>query len=80
MSAALLLIWCAGTTSICEGTLRSAVVSGRTRVNSMLISLSIMGGAVTFGPIGIFAGPVLLVLLAALIRIFREEHTAREEF
>jgi len=46
----------------------------------MLISLSIMGGAVTFGPIGIFAGPVLLVLLAALIRIFREEHTAREEF
>ena len=79
MSAGLLLVWCASITSICEGTLRSAVVSGRARVNSMLISLSIMGGVVTFGPIGIFAGPVLLVLLAALIRILREEHTARQE-
>jgi predicted PurR-regulated permease PerM len=75
ISAALLLIWCASITLICEGTFRSAVVSGRTRVNSMLISLSILGGVVTFGPIGIFAGPVLLVLLAALIRILREERT-----
>jgi predicted PurR-regulated permease PerM len=41
MSAALLLIWCAGIISICEGTFRSAVVSGRTRVNSILISLSL---------------------------------------
>lgn len=79
ISATLLLIWCASITSISEGTVRSAVVSGRTRVNSMLISLSIMGGVVTFGPIGIFAGPVLLVLLAALVRILREERTAQQE-
>ena len=45
----------------------------------MLISLSIMGGVVTFGPIGIFAGPVLLVVLAALVRILREEHTILQE-
>jgi len=75
MSAALLLVWCVIVASISEGTFRSAVVSGRTRVNSTLISLSIMGGVVTFGPIGIFAGPVLLVLLAALVRVLREEHT-----
>jgi predicted PurR-regulated permease PerM len=79
MTAALLLIWCVIIAWICEGTFRSAVVSGRTRVNSSLISLSIMGGVVTFGPIGIFAGPVLLVVLAALVRILREEHTVRQE-
>ena len=78
-SAVLLLIWCVIVVSICEGSVRSAVVGGRTKVNSMLISLSIMGGVVTFGPIGIFAGPVLLVVLAALVRIFREEHMALEE-
>ena len=78
-SAVLLLIWCVIVVSTCEGSVRSAVVGGRTRVNSMLISLSIMGGVVTFGPIGIFAGPVLLVLLAALIRILREERTTLQE-
>ena len=79
MTAVLLLIWCVIVATVCEGTFRSAVVSGRTRVNSLLISFSIMGGVVTFGPIGIFAGPVLLVLLAALIRILREERTTLQE-
>jgi predicted PurR-regulated permease PerM len=71
--------WCVIIVSGAEGIVRPSVVSGRARVNSMLIMLSIMGAVVAFGPIGIFVGPVVLVLVGTLVRILREEHaTARE--
>jgi len=72
--ALLLLAWCGILVSTVEGNIRSRVVSGRARVNSMLIMLSIMGGVVTFGAVGIFVGPVVLVLVGTLTRILREEH------
>jgi predicted PurR-regulated permease PerM len=50
------------------------VVSGRVKENSFFITLSIMGGLAQFGPIGIFVGPVVIVVIARLIRILREEH------
>jgi len=74
--ATLLLAWCILLVSTAEGFLRSTIVSGHARVNSMLITLSTMGGVVAFGAVGLFAGPVVLVLLATLVRILREEHTS----
>jgi len=73
--ATLLLVWCMVVVSTSEGFLRSTIVSGHARVNSMLITLSTMGGVVAFGAVGLFAGPVVVVLLATLIHILREEHT-----
>ena len=78
-NAILLLAWCAVVVSTAEGMVRSAVVSGRARVNSMLIMLSIMGGVAAFGAVGIFVGPVLLVLVEMLVRILREEHATAQE-
>lgn len=74
-----LLVWCAIVVSIVEGSVRSAVVGGRARVNSMLVMLSIMGGIVVFGGVGIFVGPVVLVLLGTLVRILREEHATAQD-
>jgi predicted PurR-regulated permease PerM len=74
-SAILLLVWCSLVVSTVEGTVRSTIVSGHAKVNSMLVMLSIMGGIVAFGAVGIFAGPVVLVLVGTLVRILREEHT-----
>jgi predicted PurR-regulated permease PerM len=73
-NAILLLAWCAVVVSTVEGVVRSSIVSGRTKVNSMLVMLSIMGGVAAFGAVGIFAGPVVLVLVGTLVRILREEH------
>jgi predicted PurR-regulated permease PerM len=78
-NALLLFVWCAIVVSTAEGMIRSRVVSGRARVNSMLIMLSIMGGLVTFGAVGIFVGPVVLVLVGTLVRILREEHATVHE-
>jgi len=74
--ATLLLVWCILVVATAEGFLRSTIVSGHARVNSMLITLSTMGGVVAFGAVGLFAGPVVLVVLATLVRILREEHTS----
>lgn len=73
-NAILLLVWCAVVVSTTEGVVRSTVVSGRTKVNSMLVMLSVMGGVAAFSAVGIFVGPVVLVLAGTLIRILREEH------
>jgi len=75
-NAIILFLWGWIVISIAEGWVRSRVVGRRMRINSLLISVSTAGGLVTFGPIGIFVGPVILVLAATLIRILREEHAS----
>ena len=61
------LLWCLVVVSTLEGIIRSSVVSGRARINEMLITLSILGGVAAFGAVGIFAGPVIFALAATLV-------------
>ena len=78
-SAVLLAVWGFIVVSTADGIIRCSVISGRVKTNSLLITLSLMGGLAVFGPIGFFVGPVVVVVFASLIRILREEHaTARE--
>jgi len=45
----------------------------------MFVTLSIIGGVAVFGAVGIFAGPIILVLVATLARILREEHASAQD-
>jgi predicted PurR-regulated permease PerM len=74
--AILLFVWGVLVVATADGILRCRVVSGRVKVNPLLITLALMGGVSVFGPIGFFAGPVVVVLLVSLIRILREEHAS----
>lgn len=78
-SAVLLFIWGLIVVSTADGIVRPRVVSGRVKINSLLITLSLMGGLSVFGAIGFFVGPVVVVLLASLLRILREEHASVQE-
>lgn len=78
-SAVLLCIWGVVVVSAADGIVRSRVVSGRVKVNPLLITLSLMGGLSVFGAIGFFVGPVVVVVLASLVRILREEHASVQE-
>ena len=71
-----LCLWGLLVVSTADGFVRSRVISGRVKTNSLLITLSLMGGLAVFGPIGFFVGPVAVVVLASLLRILREEHAA----
>jgi predicted PurR-regulated permease PerM len=72
--AIVLGLWGVIVVSTVDGVVRSRVISGRVKTNSLLITLSLMGGLAVFGPIGFFVGPVSVIVLASLLRILREEH------
>ncbi len=76
-----LFAWGAIVISGADYVVRPRVAGGRERVNAnrLLVLLSFLGGVKAFGVIGIFVGPVVLSLIIALLRIFREERAGRRE-
>lgn len=76
VNATILAIWALIVVSTADGIIRCSVISGRVKANSLLITLSLMGGLAVFGPIGFFVGPVVVVVFASLLRMLREEHAS----
>jgi predicted PurR-regulated permease PerM len=60
----------AGQTAVAE-LLRPKVVGSRLRQPPLLIALSVLGATNAFGAMGILVGPVIVSVLAALVREFR---------
>ena len=74
-----LFLWGAIAISGADYVVRPRVAGGRDNTNKLLVMLSFLGGVKAFGVIGIFVGPVVLSLIIALLRIFREERAGRRE-
>lgn len=53
--------------------LRPRVVGTRLRQSPLLIALSVLGGTIAFGAVGILLGPVIVSVLAALIQELRSQ-------
>jgi predicted PurR-regulated permease PerM len=70
-AAAFLLVWGIGVTTL-DNFLRPYLVAGRADVNTLTVFIGVLGGVSTFGPIGVFLGPVVLALVIALIRFTLE--------
>ena len=49
-----------GIVSSVDNVLRPALLSGRSKMNGLLLFISLIGGVVTFGTVGLIAGPVLM--------------------
>ena len=63
--------WALSTTSF-----RPLVVGSRVELHPLLLLFSLLGGLHVFGFIGIFIGPVVISVIAALISMLREEWAA----
>jgi predicted PurR-regulated permease PerM len=68
-----LLIWGVVVVSSIDNVLRPLVVSNRVELHPMVLLFFILGGVEAFGFLGLFLGPVVASVLAALFRILREE-------
>jgi predicted PurR-regulated permease PerM len=68
-----LLLWGALVISTVDNVLRPWVIGGRTRVPTVLIFFSVLGGVKLFGFIGVVMGPVVLSVALALAEIFRRK-------
>jgi predicted PurR-regulated permease PerM len=68
-----ILIWGVVVISSADNIIRPWVVGGRVELHPMVLLFFILGGVEAFGFIGLFLGPVVASVLAALFAILREE-------
>ena len=68
-----LLLWGLLVISTVDNLLRPLVVSGRVELHPMVLLFFILGGVEAFGFLGLFLGPVVASVLAAVFRMLREE-------
>ncbi|MCC6932983.1 MAG: AI-2E family transporter [Deltaproteobacteria bacterium] len=61
--AAGLFVWCVGIVSTSDNVFRSLFISQATSLPMLLIFLSIIGGVLAFGLLGVILGPVLIAIL-----------------
>lgn len=72
----ILLIWGSLIVSQIDNFLRPVLISGRTKLHTLLLFFSILGGIYVFGFLGIIMGPVVAALFYTMLQIFRDELAA----
>jgi predicted PurR-regulated permease PerM len=70
ISAIGLLLWGVIVVGTIDNLLRPTVVGRDLQLHPLFILLSVLGGLVFFGPIGLFLGPIIMSLLFAFISIY----------
>mgnify|MGYP001570193377 FL=1 len=66
-----LMIWSLTVVGLVDNLLSPLIVGGRTRMHTLLILISILGGLEYFGPIGLILGPTVLEALLVLIELYK---------
>jgi predicted PurR-regulated permease PerM len=67
VKAIVLLVFCAVVVGTADNVLRPVLLSGRTSMHGLVVFVSLMGGVVAFGFIGLVLGPVVLATLSTLL-------------
>ena len=67
-----LMLWGALAVGLVDNILGPKLIGKGTQLHPLLILLSVLGGIILTGPIGIFLGPLLLSLLFALLSIYAD--------
>jgi predicted PurR-regulated permease PerM len=71
-----LILWGALVVGTVDNIIRPLVIGSKVELHPLLLLFSLLGGLQVFGFIGIFVGPVVISVIAALIKILREELAA----
>jgi predicted PurR-regulated permease PerM len=66
-----LAIWGFVAVGLVDNIIMPIVVGQGFTVHPLLVLLSVLGGLVFFGPVGLFLGPLVIALLSALIEIYK---------
>ena len=72
--AIFLLIWGAAVVSSIDNIIRPLVIGGRTQIPTVFLFFGILGGLRVYGIIGMFLAPVVIAILVAFVRIYREQY------
>jgi predicted PurR-regulated permease PerM len=72
-------LWGTLVISLVDNVLRPIIIGDATKLHTLLLFFSILGGLRVFGFLGIIMGPVVLALGLALVEIFRHEIDEEKE-
>jgi predicted PurR-regulated permease PerM len=70
--AILLLVICAGVSTIVDNVLRPLLLGGRTELSALVIFISVIGGLGLFGMLGLVLGPILVATAAGVLAVYME--------
>jgi predicted PurR-regulated permease PerM len=65
-----LLVLCGGVAGTVDNILRPMLLSGRTRLSSLAVFISVLGGIALFGMIGFVLGPIIFALVQSLFDVY----------
>jgi predicted PurR-regulated permease PerM len=69
-----LAIWGALVVSTADNWIKPLFISGRAKLPTFLLLISILGGLSVYGFLGVFLGPVVLAILFVFVDIYHEEY------
>ncbi|HEV3219041.1 MAG TPA: AI-2E family transporter [Candidatus Acidoferrales bacterium] len=74
--AIVLVAICAGLTTGVDSLLRPLLLSGQTRMNALMVFVSLLGGVAVFGPIGLVLGPILVAMAVGVVKAYAASRAA----
>jgi predicted PurR-regulated permease PerM len=73
-SAVMMITWAAITLIIMDNFVKPAAMRHGTNLPTLALFFGLAGGIEAYGPIGIFAGPAVVAVFAALLRVYRRTY------
>ena len=70
-----LVIWCALALAIIDNFIKPLAMKHGTGLPTIALFLGILGGLEAYGPLGLFLGPAIMSIFAALLRVYRKEYS-----
>jgi predicted PurR-regulated permease PerM len=70
-----LVIWCSIALAVIDNFIKPLAMKHGTGLPTIALFLGILGGLEAYGPLGLFLGPAIMSVFAALLRVYRKEYS-----
>ena len=71
--AIVLLVICAGVSTVVDNVVRPLLLGGRTELSALVIFISVVGGVSVFGMLGLVLGPILVATAAGVLAVYVDQ-------
>ena len=78
ISATILITWAALVLAIIDNFVKPIAMRHGTGLPTVVLFFALAGGLEAYGPLGIFAGPAVVAVFAALLRVYRRDYVRED--
>jgi predicted PurR-regulated permease PerM len=70
-----LVIWCSIALAVIDNFIKPLAMGHGTGLPTLALFLGLLGGLEVYGPLGLFAGPAIMAVFAALVRVYQKSYS-----